>query len=334
MNVIEDKTILVDVYKTSVVGPGLCYGTTGLGIALWLCHNLSDDEFFRKSISELRQISSNVTIEKGITGVGAVLNLLYLKKRNVQLQGILDEIDAKVYQTTAYGIEIDTNSQYGAVLYLCHRLKYDREMSFDLRCVFEHLVNLLTEQIVQEFVCQKDNDYRFSLTHTPSIFVCLLSSVLLCIGDKAIWLKKIQQILPVLLDVFPYSAGNRLLYWLALSRLHHIIGYDKGVTSHLSLLKQTVSCQNLLDCVNGNIYLGEGACGIYCISRLFPKFEDDIYEFSHEVEQFITRSSEKRHLQDLNYLKTHIGLWNGVAGIELTDLLMKIDRFKYGKAKK
>lgn len=75
----EENTNLVDLYNEPSVLPGLFYGSTGLGISLWINQQITDDDFFRKSIKELGKISSDLSIEQGITGVGIALNSLFLR---------------------------------------------------------------------------------------------------------------------------------------------------------------------------------------------------------------------------------------------------------------
>ncbi len=329
----KENTISVDLYKESSALPGLFYGSTGLGIVLWISQRISDDDFFRKSIQELGKISSDLSIEQGITGVGIALNSLFLRKYGKPLSGILNEIDAKVYQQTAYSTDISTQALYGSILYLCQRLRHDPSMPNIQRTIFVRHTTTLTEIFVQRFLEWADADYRYSMLHFPSLFVFTLSEVLSCAPDRTIWVNKIRALMPKLLEVYPYIAGNRLLYWLVLSRLNRFLCGNKEINAHLNTLEHSISEQALLDGVNGNVYWGEGACGIYCMAREFPKIRSDIGAFSCEIENFINSSNEMQHLKNSSYLKSHSGLWNGIAGLSLTGLLMKTDRFRYGYTK-
>lgn len=334
MYCLENNTVLAELYQDASLLPGLLYGSTGLGISLWLSQQITDSDFFRKSIQGLGRISSDLSIEQGITGVGIAINLLFLKKHGKQLSGILNEIDAKVYQQTAYHSNIPTSALYGSIIYFCHRLKYDQAMPNVLRTILSLHTSALTEIFTQRFLESTDVDYRYSMLHFPSLFVYTLSSVLSSLPDKTIWKNKIKALIPKIVEVYPYIAGNRLLYWIALSRLSHSIEGNAEIDTHLSTLEHSISEHSLLDGVNGNVYWGEGVCGIYCMARNFPQIKNHIGEFSCEIESIINSSNEIQHLRDTNYLKNHSSLWNGVAGLKLTGLLMKTDRFRYGYTKR
>lgn len=326
----DDKTIMTELYNGANMLPGLFYGKTGLGMVLWLLGRLSEDDFFRRNIQEIVKISDDVTFEEGITGVGVMLNYLYLRRHKRQLSGILTEIDSRVYKRMAYNADVDIASLYGSTLYLCHRLKCDTALPATLREIFETQVMAQTECLIQRFLERQDSDYRFSMKHQPSMFVYAISAVMSCVREKDSLKKKIERILPKLLEIFPYSVGNRLAYWLALYKLSNNFGENKEIQEHLCTLQDSISEQRLLDCAYGNIYLGEGACGIYNLLRLCPKFRSGIVKYSYEIEDYIASTNELEHLRDANYLERHIGLWNGVAGLELTRLLIKSDRFTYG----
>ena len=79
MYCLENNTVLAELYQDASILPGLLYGSTGLGISLWLSQQITDSDFFRKSIQGLGRISSDLSIEQGITGVGIAINLLFLK---------------------------------------------------------------------------------------------------------------------------------------------------------------------------------------------------------------------------------------------------------------
>ncbi len=50
MKIIDNQSILLDIYQEYRLPPGLFYGNTGLGIVLLLSRQLSCDDFFGKSI--------------------------------------------------------------------------------------------------------------------------------------------------------------------------------------------------------------------------------------------------------------------------------------------
>jgi hypothetical protein len=52
MKIIDNQSILLDIYQEYRLPPGLFYGNTGLGIVLLLSRQLSCDDFFGKSILE------------------------------------------------------------------------------------------------------------------------------------------------------------------------------------------------------------------------------------------------------------------------------------------
>lgn len=330
MKIIDNQSILLDIYQEYRLPPGLFYGNTGLGIVLLLSRQLSCDDFFGKSILDMKSISTDITLESGITGVGIALNYLFQKLQKKQLRGLLSEIDSKVCQKVACDSNVDIDSSYGAVFYLCHRLRNDKHLSGTIREIFEFHIAASTEHIIDYYIGTTHHDYRFSLRHSTSVFVFALSMVLSCTGNKTMWIKKIKPMLPVLLEVYPFSPGNRLMYWHALSQLNKLLEGNKKISNHIAILQHSISQQSLLDCVNGNVYLGEGACGIYYLSRHFPEFKDSMSNFSHEIENYISNSLEIHHLGDIKYLKNHLGMWDGVAGIMLIESLMRTDCIFHG----
>ena len=52
MKIIDNQSILLDIYQEYRLPPGLFYGNTGLGIVLLLSRQLSCDDFFGKSITD------------------------------------------------------------------------------------------------------------------------------------------------------------------------------------------------------------------------------------------------------------------------------------------
>lgn len=313
--------------------PGLFYGNTALGLYLSLRDRSFSSSVIKDVINYTGSHCNNISLESGLLGLTPTIDWIYKRISGKHLTAFLEESDSAIYRKVGYNMDTtaaDIEMACNVSLYISYRLSM-APPTVTIAKIWHRLLNQLNEIIFRALTTISGTSYQFSLKYAPAFYLlCLIASFDTGV-NKELWKKKIEVILPCIITKFPFSPANRLYYYLVVNRLRKILRIeDSRLNDYLKILYNSTSSTEIISELKNSIYWGTGICGGYIILRADSCFHQKHKQISNEIKNIIQRSTEFLNLQtNRPYLKKHLGLWDGIGGIMLTELLMRRDSIRH-----
>lgn len=329
MNLKDDR--LFDLFNESSIG--LFHGNTGLGLYLGLTNRSLCPPIIRLSSIRINKVLSDLSIRSGLLGIVPILDILAFRHSKSHVSQILRETDSILYKKIGYEVaNCQPSLICDSILYICYRLRCT-PIAPTHKQILLALLDLLLNKSLSQFTSIIITDHKFSLRYPFAFYLfCFLCGVMTA-NDSLRYKKKVIPIIPCLIEHFPTFDSNRLYYLIVLLKLKDMLNInDVRLDAYIHTLKTSLSIKNIISSAMNNIYMGHGLSGIYLLCRFYPEFKDQLPTISRKISQMIYLSTEMSRLsENTNYLKNHLGIWDGIGGIKVVKLLMKIDGIRNGK---
>ena len=122
----------------------------------------------------------------------------------------------------------------------------------------------------------------------------------------------------------PLMHANRLFMLFAIEQLYSACKFDNYWKEYMGMLEQNISIETVLDEVKGSIYIADGVSGVFWLLRKLDRHKQLTVEITDKIRKLIDGSNELKLLDANNkYRLCHLGLFNGLAGVALTEKKMK-----------
>lgn len=311
---------------------GLSHGNTGIGLYLGLVDRAFARSIIAQGIQELKRLPKDLSLEYGIIGVVPFLNILATRQFRQPLNALLEEVDSIIYKKAGYSKnKLDVSQSTHLSLYLAYRLSMTNQVAF-YKNLWVSILSTLTETILISFPTITSETRHFSLNYPPAFYLlCFLMSLKSGL-DNSVFLKKFIAILPYVVEYFPHSPSNKLYYYLVLQGIKKELHLNNvKLDKHIKLLFSNISVNDIEEELKNKIYVGDGICGLYLLCHYLGFDYSLLNKFSEFVSVQLETSAEIRRLYDNpNYLSNHIGFWDGIGGILLTSLLIRLNNIRDG----
>ena len=313
--------MLVD--RIDNIPQGLFHGSAGTCLVAGLSDTGRAGEAVRGLVEGLKTVQHDLSIASGMPGVAIAADVLARYVFGQGLAGVLADVDAPMYRVYGNGdFPKDYSRLADGVVYMSYRLSYGAFAPTE-RGIWLRALGMLAEALTEHMRHDADEAFRFSLNYRPAACAAILGFAIGAGLDKGVWRKKLSLLLPFMLEIYPYSAANRLYYAIALKRLLDAAEiHDTVADGHLERLKAGITPQTLVDAAEGRLYVSDGFAGICLLARFAPWPREELHNFATELSARVDSSAEMERLRTNEaYLRNHAGLWDGFAGIELAKFL-------------
>lgn len=302
------------------------------GICLYLFHAGHEDlahEWLQTINRELPAMKGCITVEEGLSGVGIAISHL-VRKGFIRgdINAALREIDDRVFQQLAY----ERHSKKYSLTALIHILYYltsrwkDQAEGSDSEYIFKSLitktVNNLYGRIDPQSICEP---LHYSLDYAlPQVLYIMdyLLSLNLCRQRIE---RMMGELSPVILSTIPRIEGNRLYLLCAINALLSHGAFSEEWRRHASILFSNIDVNHILTKEMGckSIYISNGLSSLYFLIAQVREHSDNMDEYRKLIMERIDNSPEWKLLaENRAYLRSHLGLHNGVCGVALARNIM------------
>lgn len=328
MHLITD--ILLDIFNRTTTGTG--YGNTSLGLYLGLIDKSLTRAIIKQEVEGLKDVSKELSVKDGIIGVVPVIDMLAKIRTGQSLNALFEEVDSVVFKKAGYSPrDLDIQQATSLSLYLAYRLS-KTNLTPLYKEIWIHVLGDITDTILRSIPAIRLGDYNFSLNYAPAFYLlCFLLGIKSGL-DKNIFSKKFNAVLPYVVEYFPRSQANKLYYYLVLSRVRDELNLESvELNNHIKLLYSCISIDEIQEELKDNVYVGDGMCGLYLVCYYLGLDYSLLTKLSDFISERLKTSAEIHRLYDNpNYLANHIGFWDGVGGILLTSLLIRLNNIRNG----
>ncbi len=303
---------------------GLFRGSTGACLVAGLSDTGRAGEAVRGLVEGLKTVQHDLSIASGMPGVAIAADVLARYVSGQGLAGVLADVDAPMYRVYGNGdFPKDYSRLADGVVYTLYRLSYGAFVPTE-RSIWLRALGMLAEALTEHMRHNAEEAFRFSLNYRPAACAAILGFAIEAGLDKGVWRKKLSLLLPFMLEIYPYSAANRLYYAIALKRLLDAAEIRDAVAEwHLERLKAGITPQMLVDAAEGRLYMSDGLSGICLLALFVPWLREGLRHLAAELRVRVDSSAEIERLRtNESYLRNHAGLWDGLAGIELVKFLI------------
>lgn len=319
---------ILDLFTSS--NPGLFHGNTAIGLYLGLTNRTLAKSIITKEIHGLKSLSNDLSLEDSIIGVVPFINILATRQFRQPLTALLEEVDSIIYKQAGYlNHKLDILQSTHLSLYLSYRLSMTEQTPIH-KSLWLSISSSLTETILNSFSTIVSRSNCFSLYYSQAFYLsCFLLSLKSGL-DHNIFRKKFVAILPNVLECFPNSSANKLYLLLVLQNISNELQLNNiNLNKHIKLLSTCISLNDIEEELKNKIYVGDGLCGLYMICHYLKSDYSFLNRLSKYISKQIETSNEIRRLyNNSSYLSNHIGLWNGIGGILLTSLLIRLNNIR------
>ena len=311
---------------------GLSQGNTGIGLYLGIVDRTLSQAIITQEVQALKKLPNVFSLEDGIIGIIPFLNILATRQLKQPLNALLEEVDSMIYKKVGYSKhKLDVYQSTHLSLYLAYRISMTHQAPF-YKSLWTSVLSSITETILLSFPAITSQSHHFSLNYPPAFYLlCFLFGLMSGI-DHHVFLKKFIAILPYVVEYFPHSPSNKLYYYLVLQGIKKELHLnDANLDNHINLLLSSTSLNNIEEELNNKIYVEDGICGLYLLCHYLGANHSLLNKLSKfSLEQLKTSTEILRLYENPNYLANHIGFLNGIGGILLTSLLIRLNNIRNG----
>lgn len=301
------------------------------GLCLYLAESDIDAarQLWKKVMQDLPQLCGNIDFCHGLTGI--VFAAYKLDEKGLELPelpNLVAEVDSLVFREVGYGHCNDNIS----LLTLAHLVCFEACLisegkdncgeERDIRtALLKNIVNLMLEKVS---VSELYEPPTFSLEYVLPNVVLALALVCKCDVYKKRIEKTMTEMSCFVIGRLPLLHANRLFTLFAIEQLCSVCKLDNYWNEHKTILENNISIETVLDEVKGSIYISNGVSGVFWLLRIMDYHKRLTMEIMDKIQNLIDSSNEQERLNANNkYRLSHLGLFNGMAGVVLTEKIMK-----------
>ncbi len=310
----------------------LCYGASGICLLLSEIDKEKAVSVFNVLKQKTLTLHGNINIRNGLAGVALLVKCLHDKGVfNGKISSVLREIDDTIFRAITNNNALSQLTIQDAIevlYYLVITTKREEHINLETNELKFELIRILVDKIFEDITTEELADtYIYRIDHLLPQILIVLSQVL----NLGIYKTRICQLLkllePLILYKMPILHSNRLYILVAISKIIESCKlldtwneYRQMLVENISIKKIIkVECQDL-------VYFENGLSSIYLLFREIPEYKSNIKRIGTIISKNIDNSTElKRLRENENYRKNHVGLFNGICGIELVLMLIKKD---------
>lgn len=329
-----DKEKLMQMATTMPLG--LYYGRTGLALYLARTDKEAAVSLINTVAHDLQSLQCNTEFRNGLTGI--VFGLSLLQSQDIVQNGLnelKDETDALVFRWISTNLEdLQLSEIYGYVFYETWRLSNippeDEENVYGHRELTKKLCCTLLKSISPETLVEP---YQYSLEYAPAHLLYSLARICKQGIYKLHIEKTLHELSPLFLYKMPVLHSNRLFLLWALCKLLSECIPNEEWEHYKEFLCNNISLGKALKDVSQSIYITDGASSLFFMLRDIDKmllhWTPSEEQYAKKILSIINNAREISFLENNEaYLRHHLGLYNGYAGVALTkDFIEKT----YGK---
>lgn len=301
------------------------------GLCLYLAENNSETvwQLWKKVMQDLRQLNGNIDFCHGLTGI--VFAAYKLEEKGLELADLANltaEVDSLVFREVGY----DHCNDNISLLTLTHLVCFEAWLisegkdncgeERDIRtALLKNAVNLMLEKVA---VSELYEPPTFSLEYAlPNVILALAFAYKCGVYKKRIE-RTMAEMSRLIIGRYPLLHANRLFMLFAVEQLCSVCKLDNYWKEYKVILEESISIETVLDEVKGSIYIADGVSGVFWLLRKLDRHKQLTVEITDKIRKLIDGSNELKLLDANNkYRLCHLGLFNGLAGVALTEKKMK-----------
>lgn len=318
---------------------GLFTGKTG--ICLYLYHAGYTNkayEWMQAANEELTAMKGNITVEEGLCGTGLVISHLIQRGYiNGNINTVLQEIDDRVFQQMAYNQTVKGFKLMQLIhilYYLVVRWKVQEDKS-DSEYLFRSLITKVMNDIYERIEPQSISEpLHYSLDYAlPQVLFIMDYLLSLNLNRRRIE-RMMEELSPIILSTIPQIQANRLYLLCGIDSLLAHGVFRENWKQYRSMLFNNIDVDYILTKEMGckSIYIDNGVSSLYFLLKRTNGYSEKMNEYRERIMASIDNSPEWKVLaENKAYLRSHLGLYNGICGTALAYSLMELDKQKGGK---
>lgn len=308
---------------------GLGDGKAGLCLYLAEINADAARQLWKKVMQDLPQLYGNIDFFHGLTGIVFAAYKLEEKGLNLaDLANLTAEVDSLVFREVGYGHCNDNISLLTLAHLVCFEAwlisegKDSCEEERDIRlALLKNVVNLMLEKVADSELYEPPT---FSLKYVlPNVILALAFACKCDVYKKRIE-RTMAEMSRLVVGRLPLLHANRLFMLFAVEQLYSVCKLDNYWEEYKVMLEKSISIETVLDEVKGSIYIADGVSGVFWLLRKLDCYKQLAVELTDKMQKLIDGSNELKLLNANNKYKLgHLGLFNGMAGVVLTEKKMK-----------
>lgn len=308
---------------------GLWDGKAGLCLYLAESDGETARQLWKKVMQELPQLCGNIDFFHGLTGI--VFAAYKLEEKGVELAEVANltaEVDSLVFREVGYGHCNDNISLLALAQLVCFEawlISEDKDNSGEERCIrlalLKNIVNLMLEEVAGAELYEPPT---FSLEYVlPNVITALAFACKCDVYEKRIE-RTMAEMSRLVIGRLPLLHANRLFMLFAIEQLYSVCKLDNHWKEYKVMLEKSISIKTVLDEVKGSIYIVDGVSGVFWLLKKMDCLKQLTVEIMNKMQKLIDDSNELKLLNaNDKYRLGHFGLFNGMAGVLLTEEKMK-----------
>ena len=308
---------------------GLWDGKAGLCLYLAEINAETARQLWEKVMRELPQLYGNIEFFHGLTGI--VFAAYKLEEKGLELAELANlaaEVDSLVFREVGYDHCNDNITLLTLANLVCFEAwlisegKDSCREERDIRlALVKNVVNLMLEKVA---VSELYEPPTFSLEYVLPNVILALAFVCKCDVYKKRIERTMAEMSRLVIGRLPLLHANRLFMSFAIEQLYSVCKLDNYWKEYKVMLEKSISIETVLDEVKGSIYIADGVSGVFWLLRKLDCRKQLTAELADKMQKLIDGSNELKLLNaNGKYRLGHLGLFNGMAGVVLTEKQMK-----------
>lgn len=308
---------------------GLGDGKAGLCLYLAEINADAARQLWKKIMQDLPRLYGNIDFCHGLTGI--VFAAYKLEEKGLELAELANltaEVDSLVFREVGYGHCNDNISLLTLARLVCFEAwlifegKDNSGEERDIRlALLKNVVNLMLEKVADSELYEPPT---FSLKYVlPNVILALAFACKCDVYKKRID-RTMAEMSRLVVGRLPLLHANRLFMLFAVEQLYSVCKLDNYWKEYKVMLEKSISIETVLDEVKGSIYIADGVSGVFWLLRKLDCYKQLAVELTDKMQKLIDGSNELKLLNANNkYKLSHLGLFNGMTGVVLTEKKMK-----------
>ena len=301
------------------------------GVCLYLAEDNKDaaQQLWQDIMHNLPEICGNIDFCHGLTGI--VFAAYQLEKKGMEmaeLDSLTKEVDALVFRELGYR-HCENTPPLLTLAHIVHFETWMIEESKDrneeertIRCaLIKNIIDMILEKVSANELYEPPT---FSIKYVIPNVLLALAAACKCNVYKVRIERTFAEMSRLVVGQLPQLHANRLFMLFALKKLNSVCTLNNCWKDYMSILERNLSIDDVLNEVKGAIYIAAGVSGIFWLLRGTDVCQQLSATLREKMLALIDNSNELKHLyENRKYRQHHIGLFNGLTGVMLTEKTMK-----------